>query len=309
MSFTLANARTFMQDYDYTNGSSRATRIYNKIANDACIALHQAGRFDFDRRRGQAIFPARKTAGTVSVAVNGNDITGVGTSFAEADIGGYVRFAGEDLQYEVTGYTSSTAIAADKYRGATALSGATYELTFERQALPSRFRDFDRPILSSGDWVLQPKSLAEIMDMRMYARETGEPRFYCIDWVKLSSTTTVKTAYILVYPSPSEKRVLSFPYLEWPSELTADADDFGTPDTPAADRLVREFLLAFLYREQKDFGAYQTQLQYAEENAARGVSLFRGVKQSTQRSAWTPHSDLGAQISDDTLEAGEPAYE
>ena len=261
MAFTFANAIQFLEDYDKSNIGTKGGRIYKKIANDANMELHRSGKFSFDRRISTITFAAPYSTGTVSVAVDGTTVTGVGTTFTAAMVGGYIRFAGEALSYEITARASNTSITiGEAYHGSAALSGATFVITFDRAALPTRFRDFEKPVISAGIYQLRPTSLHEMILLRQQSPVSGTPYVYTTEEAEVSS---VPTKYMWVYPAPSRKMTLTFAHYVWASELTADADLFRIPYE--GEGALREMMLALLKREQ---GQSDWQAQF---NIARSV--------------------------------------
>ncbi len=309
MSFLLSDARTFLQDRNNQDSSTEATRRYDRIAQKACAHLHTAGNFAFDLRRGRLVFAAVSNTGTVSVAVDGTAVTGVGTSFQTTDVGRFIRFQGEDLSYLISARGSTTGITIENYRGDAAVSGAAYEITTDRVALPTRFRAFEKPVINFNNGRLTPKDLGELQNYRMYTREVGEPYWYAVEFVT-GANDTVPAAYMWVYPAPTSKRVADFMYYIQP-DIPADAgDDFGVPADPVAESLILEFLEAFLLEDQRDYQKAQQKLAYAEAKARKAVGHFRPIKDMQQKRMWNSAEDaVDRGINLSPLAPGEPVYE
>lgn len=73
------------------------------------------------------------STGTVAVASGTGVVTGTGTTFTAAMVGGYFKAAGHTAYYLVTGYTSATSITitdlgGTTYTGGTISSGASYTI-------------------------------------------------------------------------------------------------------------------------------------------------------------------------------------
>lgn len=302
---TLTAALTYLQDYNREATSARDVRICTKIANDANEEFHRMGLFDFDRRWGRLAFAAQKTAGTVSINAGASAVTGVGTAFASADVGGFIRFAGEEETYPVATYVSPTSITiTGTYLMAANLSAGTYSLTNPRVALPARFRQFQKPQSDVVDTPMSPCLLSQIMYWRKFIQETGNPRDYAVEW---SSTPA---PFIWVYPDPLIKTVVDIFYYVHPTPVSAGTDLFGIPEE--CDGALRQLMRAHLYAEQGKPEA-AVELERARQQCFEVAGAFRSISESPQREMWTPSSDLDAEnvyrtSLDNVLAAGEPLY-
>lgn len=290
MSFLLSDAKTYLRDRDRDDNSSRGARIYTRIANDALNALHQLGKFDWMRRFGDLIFNAAYNTGTVSINAGATAVTGVGTTFTAAMTGRYIRFQGETLQYLFTYVGATSGTISPAYAGTSNLAGVAFEITEDRVALPTRFRDYAWP---STDSVVVPrmipKPLEELRAMRKLLRVTTFPWYYATEWVDVS-TPAVPTPYMWVWPAVQNKRVITLPYYTWPAELTLDAEAFGLPNA-SAEAVLREFLKAYLYLEQEQADKFSAQLGVAEKMGREALANFRAQDEQTQREIWTPEKD------------------
>jgi hypothetical protein len=289
VAWTLADILQYIQDNDHANTSTRGARQHKKIANDANLALHSAGDWDFDRTMHRVVLAAEKAGGTLSLAVDAAAITGVGTDFQAADVGSYFRFAGEAQQYRLLTRTTALACTCETYRGAANLSGAAYSLTQDRVALPARFRAFE----VADDGLIGPLDvcdLAELQYDRLHRRETGIPNRCAYE--ETSDPTAVAgaapTPYLWVYPSPTSKTVLDLPVYLWPAEMTDNAHGIGAP--ARAERSYREFVLAYLYREQGDYQKFQAQVQVAVSMARADLGQ-RARRVWGQKRMWNPDED------------------
>ena len=309
MAFTFANAKTFLQDWDRLNSSARGVRNQTKICNDANRAFHGNGKYDFDRRRARLSFAAQYTTGTVAVNAGGTAVTGTGTAFAAADVGKFIRFAGEDLAYEVMTRSGDTAITieAGTYLGTANLSGASFVLTQERKALPSDFRDMVNPVLDQFNWKLQPVEFSDLLQHRQNSRTVATPRSYSIEWVETS--VGVPEPYIWVYPAPQNKHTIEYMYYAWPAEVTADADTFQVP--LQYEPILREYMKAYLYQEQVIFDKFTTQLAIANDMGTKALRNSRGMDEHCRRQEWSPcadHPDSYGGDYDQRIASGEPFY-
>lgn len=296
MSWTLTDIRQHLRDLDAEDGSSRAQRVYDRIANDANRALHEAGNWSFDRVKGRLHFPAQAT-GTCDLSVNGTALTN-GSGFTSADAGKHVRLRGEALQYLISAYGSASALTlAEAYRGDSAVSGGAFSLTQDRLALPTRFRSMGDIYLNDWPEPLQFVTLDELLWERMNARECSVPRCYAIEFYATSTQLdagTSKAPYLWVYPPPSSKRTLDFYYFEWPVEMSNSSDGISAPQP--AEKVHREFLRAYLLLEQGKVAEYETQRNAALGFARSSLAQYRVSADAGARESWTPAADGGRRM-------------
>lgn len=286
MALTLSTIRQFIQDHTNENTSTRGQRIQNRIANQALHALHAGGDWDFDQALVRLVFEAAEDDGTVSVAAGGTALTGVGTAFAAGDVGKYFRFEGEGLQYRMTARSADTTCTIETYRETTALSGASYQLTHDRVALPARFRKAMRADHTDDVGGLQEVSLQALLHMRMHERGVSTPLYCAFDGGSDPDNTdgVHGSKYLWVYPSPTSQFVLQIPAFLKPVEMSADANGISAPYEAEAAYL--EFVLAFSYREQGDFEKYGAALAIAQAAVARDLAAFRSRGRFQQRAMW-----------------------
>ncbi len=79
--------------------------------------------------RQQRLYAPNYVTGTASVALNGQTITGVGTTFTAAMVGRRFRWAdgsGNGVWYRISGYTSSTVITIENAYSAAAVAGQSF---------------------------------------------------------------------------------------------------------------------------------------------------------------------------------------
>ena len=283
--FALSDAIQYLKDRGFEDSSTRAGRVYLKIANEANKRLHMLGKFDFDKRYADLSFAGVYSTGTVSVAAGATAVTGSGTTWTAAMTGRYLRMNGESLQYKVT-YSSPTAFTIPAYAGESNLSAVTYQLTDDRQALPANFRDFAWPLTDNRAVPkLFPRALELIKMWRRLFQMAQYPWFYAVE---VEDVSNVPTPYMNIWPSLSEKRVITIPYYKWPADLAADADKFDIPTE--AEPVLQLFLNALLARESKD-GEWGNLLAEAEKEGRKALAAFRYSSEDLQRESWSPYSD------------------
>ena len=292
MALTYTDILQYLRDNDRNAQGARHDRAYLRIANDACRALHGAGEWSFDRSRHRLTFAAYKTAGTVSVAAGGTAVTGVGTAFATpGDVGKYLRFNGEPQQYLVSAAPSALALTIETYQGETALAGVSYQLTQDRLALPTRVRRIFAPFLSSVQGRLELTELEWLQYERLHGRETGTPRCYAVETAQTvaGGGGLVGSGYLWIYPAPQVQEILEFTCFLWPTEITSGTDGISAP--LQAESAYREFLLAYLFRDQEDTEKWERQFAAALACARRDLAQFRPAPIAGQRAMWTPDGD------------------
>lgn len=304
MAFTLANAKTYLQDRNREDTSARAVREYVKIANEANRALRAAGDWDFDKRFERVSFAGRYNTGTVSVSAGGTTVTGSGTTFTSAMVGRFIRMNGEDLLYRITAFGSGTSVTIETYQGESALSAVAYEIVDERQALPVRFRKMACPIIDRLYSPLYPQRLEDIKDARQRLRNTSYPYFYAVEWAESSS---IPLAYLWLNPAPLDKRVVEVPYYAWPIELASDSDVFNIPS--AGEPVMYKYLDAFLEQVQGKTNDFLGLLTATHSLAREYLAQFRAVDEHQQRIPWTPGGDMGdRRVVTNVFAPGEPRF-
>lgn len=290
MAYLLSDAKQFLLDNNWQDSSGPGLRKLIKICNDANSALHRTGKYDFDRRFASLQFNAPKSAGTVTLTNGSAVVTGATTAFAAADIGSFIRASGEPQTYRFSNVSSATAATLATtvpagYLGTTG-GGKSYVLSNPRVALPTRFRCMERNVIEDGTWRLSPENdLSNLKRWRRWERGSGTPRAYSFEW-EPGSADTIKVPYLWVYPDPSIQIVIEVPYFEWPKAVAVDGDDFGVPDIEAIYEALRHFQLAYLYRENRDFNAYNQQLNVAVSAARESLAEFRTGTENNQRSEY-----------------------
>jgi hypothetical protein len=291
MSFTLTEALTYLQDYDRLNGSARAQRVYTKAVNDGLRELYAAGEFDFSTRVTRLSFAAPYSTGTVSINAGGTAVTGSGTTFTSAMVGRYIRFNGESEQYLIATYTGATSIAieAGTYLGSANLSGVTYTITDERKALPTRCRTIrsmtgNQSTASQAEVdLLEWRPFLDLNECRRTYTTAATPRIFSTKWEDASSGN-VPTGYVHVYPAANIAYLSTVYYSVWPVLVSSGSDTLPIPYE--AEGVIREFMLAFLYREMGK--EWMTQLNKAKAEAVLCLGNTRSASAPKMRAEWTP---------------------
>lgn len=290
MAFTLTQQWEFLRAYDKLNGSTRAQYVYTKIANDVAREMYSLGTADFTQRSTRLSLAVPYTTGTVSVSAGGTTVTGVGTTFTAAMDGRFIRFEGEAEQYEITAFGSTTSLTIEAYLGTANLSGVTYTITEDRKAMPSLFRSVHQVVLANSNssrgsiYTLEPRSFEQINHMRQNYVTAVYPYFFCTKWVTPESGN-VPLGYIYMYPNPSVPQIVTVYYNTWPAVMSTSTDEAPIPYEFEAP--YREFLLAYLYRENKDPN-WVMQLDRAKKLAMDAIAASRSNTSVRQRCEWTP---------------------
>lgn len=289
MSFTLADMKQYLEDYNSSDTSARSIRNYVKIANDSCAAFHNLCNWSFDRRQGQLVFNAAYQTGTVAINVGDTALTGTGTIFTTAMTGRYIRVNNDDVCYKVT-YVSATALTLESaYLGTANVSGVPFCITQDVTALPTDFKSMQNPFITTVWWTLNPADIGDIEMFRIVQHAPNDPLCYAIAWQVDDANAGIPVPYIWVHPQPLNYRIVQFPYYKHVPKLTSDSDTFGVP--AVAEPALREFAKAFLYQLQGDEGMYVNQLQVAERLAKKSCAAFRVQGELPQRKEWTPDLD------------------
>lgn len=200
---------------------SRIIRWINFSQND--IASRWPFEFEFSRCYVQT--QADKTAGTVSVALAGTTVTGVGTSFASGDKRSFIQFSGDTNWYEVTAYTSATSITITPALAGAAISGGTYTLRKVYYDLPTDlFKVFDArqtntpaKLNALGIWTLD----AYQPDINFTGNPVG---YYLFNLDPDIAATAAKQTHVAFYPAPDGVYNIEFRYEMILADLSGDTD-------------------------------------------------------------------------------------
>lgn len=305
--WTLANIRTYLGDRNAKDASTRALRMYDRIANRAMLALHSAGDWDFDLQVRRLVIEALYDTGTVSITQDATALTGSGTAWTAAMVGRFFRFGGQYPTYEMTAYSGGTSVSVDTYRGAT-LSGEDYQLTHDRIALPARFRKFS-PVLTDNVFEVSSRiDLPRLLYLRIHERLVDVPRYHAWEWKKDPSDATgdARAPYVWVYPSAEERQIYDLPMYLHPDPMSVVTD---TPSIPEdLDGLYESFLTAFLEEWKHPKGNWAMMLAQAQEESRKILGHDTTNDDEGQVEYWVPESDWEKPVKRPIMGSGEPVY-
>lgn len=121
---------------------------YRRRVNDIYARdLFTKNDFDFMSRVGTLTIPAGYSTGTVSVAISGTAVTGVGTVWTTTMTGYKFRFYGNQDIYTFTYGSATTGTISPAFSGDAAISGGTYLIFQDTFSLTS---DYDRIVDPPG---------------------------------------------------------------------------------------------------------------------------------------------------------------
>ena len=292
MAFTATQGLEFLRNSDKLNGSARAQALYYKMMNDAQREYWSMATPDHTQRSTRVSLAVPYTTGTVSISAGGTAVTGSGTTFTSAMVGRFIRFNGEAEQYEITANpgASATALTIETYLGTSNLSGVEYVISEDRKAMPTLFRSVHQVVLSNASgargqlYYLEPRSFEQMNHMRQSYLTAVYPYFFCTKWVAPSSGN-VPVGYIYLYPNPSVAQIVTIYYNTWPALLSTGTDEFSVPYEHEGS--IRELLLAFLYRENRDPN-WMAQLDRARKVTLDTVGATRSNTAPRFRQEWQP---------------------
>jgi len=310
MALTLAEIRQHLRDMDHEDGSDRAQRVYDQIANDANMALHSAGDWSFDRTPHRMVFPAVKSDGTVAVNVDATAWAGTGTAFADADVGKHIRIGSEDTQYLISAVTDTENLTGEAYRGDADASGESYQITQDRLALPARFRAYDAPRLAGCNWMLDQKiTLDQLLELRMFGQAVSTPHSCAVGHYTSSAIGGAPAPYLWVYPSPLEKTIIEMVMYQHPFEMTDATHGISAPQ--AAEIAYKAYLRGFLYEVQGYMDKASAALMAADEFSRRKLREYAHKRDLGTREMWTPGGNKGRRFHNRgpaSLASGEPVH-
>lgn len=104
--------------------------------------LLEKRKWSFAIKQSQFIFPNQVTTGTVTVTLNSNAVTGVGTAFTASMIGQQFRINTLTPIYTIIAVGSTTTLTLDQIWGAATKAGANYQIYTAYQIPPTDFHAF-----------------------------------------------------------------------------------------------------------------------------------------------------------------------
>ena len=163
-----------------------------------------------------------RTDGTITVTLDSKAVTGVGTSFAAADIGGQIIVNGDLNQFEVAAVASTTALTlSDNYIGDNAGSGKSYTIFFDRYSLPSDIARLTKVLDRRNFVFLHEVIFSEIRELFNISFQTGDPRQFAIEFDQIfffPSPSTTKT-FEIIYQRKPIITITDNEFIDWPEEL------------------------------------------------------------------------------------------
>jgi hypothetical protein len=158
-------------------------RKYQRRVNDIYARdLFSKHDFEFMSRIGTITIPAGYTTGTISVAIGGSAVTGVGTVWTAAMTGYKLRFFGNQDIYTFTRTGATTGTISPAFSGDTAISGGQYMIFQDTFSLAA---DYDRMVDPPGFYY------------DYYNARVSLLRKMTLDWYKLWST--VRSLFPMYY--------------------------------------------------------------------------------------------------------------
>lgn len=177
------------------------------------------------------------TTGTVSISQDGTTVTGVGTSFAAADVGKFIRIDGDDTPIVVASRSSTTSITVGTAWAPAAVSGGTYSLFPLRYALPAGAQ--------KANWIKRTLPLTEA---------TQE----WLDYVDPQRTSTASVAthwaaaprssadlyQVELWPVATTPVAYTVEYLKGHTDMSADADTPLLPSSVVENKALHDLFMA-----------------------------------------------------------------
>lgn len=167
------------------------------------------------------------TAGTVSIGAGSQSVVGVGTSFANSNIGSYIQFSSSNDWYKITAVASTLALTIESpYVGTSALAaGSGYTIRKMFYSLGSTVDQIldARQMISPG--FVDLVDYREFDIFRPYPNSTGNPLIMVQFGLDSSGNLQVS-----LYPIPSQIENLDIKFKKKPIDLVANTDTSLIPD-------------------------------------------------------------------------------
>lgn len=292
---TYADLVQFLKDRNVSDSSARTVRNYLKIIQDANFALHNEGKFEFDRMSAKLRFNEAYSTGTVATSNGGPGVIGNGNTLWTSDQDDrWLRVLGNAILYQIDEVLTVSALNLKEDYFSDLADGIqspfNYQITDTRVALPARFRDFVDPLLTlTLGGKLAPLDINELRQSLMKLQSAGLMQSYAVEWVQ---GTGEKLPYLWVCPSPLNNCSLAIDYYAWPTQpIGSGTEYFGIPLD--AEPVLREFAKAFLLQEQNGLGDANAaaQMSFAKNVCRKSLNHFVAKVNNNQREPWTPDGD------------------
>lgn len=277
MSYTLLDGRTFLRDNNLRDTTERGLRLEVRLCNHA-LALLRLGlgaKLEPDRTTTAIKFAAAlQGPGTVAIQTDLLTLNGSVAATYGAEVVGRMIYIGSDLRpYRIAAYVLDTGVhkltLAETYKGELlTLTAYSFTIADERQILPTDFKTLDDADQGSMLYTMEPLLEVAQMDvLRSRTRYFTVPKYYAVEFDTASSE---RRAYLRVWPAPQQAVILDLWYYGGPATLAGDADSFGLPNTPEAQVVIEEYLLAVLKKHQgAELAEYQVFIAGADALAMR----------------------------------------
>lgn len=268
---TLTDLQT--QVKDYVNGASLA-----RVGRAANLVLRQIHRKFSPIERSTITTTQDVTAGTISVTQGATGVTGVGTSFNSAMIGGMIRITGSTAWFTILSTPTTTSLTLSSAWAAATVSGGTYTIVFPFLVFPTTVEEVCRiwepnktPLRFASDEYRQEVELAT-MSTPSY------PQWFIP--TRMDTTAGADTLRYQLAPAPDIRYVLEYSYKRRKVYYTI-TDGATTSDLPSIydDALLYGTLWQVWDQEDKQdrssywYGMYQTALRDIMAASANPASM------------------------------------
>lgn len=187
------------------------------------------------------------TTGTVSITQGDTAVAGVGTAFAAADVGKYIRINGDETPLKIATRTSTTAITVEKAWAKATASTVTYSLFPFRYALPSAAQKVN--------WVKRTRALKETTQEMLDAIDpqrttSSDPATH---WAPAERDSS-DLYQVELWPVASAPVAYAVEYLKGHTDLSATGDAPMVPSSVIENKALHDALMAeFIRTGQQSF--------------------------------------------------------
>jgi len=196
------------------------------------------------------------STGTVSITQDATAVTGVGTSFAAADVGKYIRINSDDTPLKIATRTSTTAITVEKAWAKASVSAVAYSLFPLRYALPSGAQKLN--------WIKRTLPLVEatIEDLNAADPNRTSTSDRSTHWAPVERDST-DLYQVELWPVNTSAVAYACEYLKGHTDLSATTDTPLVPSGVIENKALHDCTMALFLKsgDQKFFTAAQTYYQ------------------------------------------------
>lgn len=207
MAITLASLVDFAKRFSEDSNTQWADEMYLDLVNDVIAQVFNSARWPFLEAETSIAMLVPYETGTITTDGT-TAVVGSGTTWLTTwPTGAVLEIEGDNNQYVVTTFGSSTALTLDKAVQRSNASGLTYTLSFPCYDLPTDMLEIGPPQRTTWNNCLVPVNFEQYLHLRQGTYFSGMIQHYAV--IPGDGTTGPK---LYLYPAPGFAELLRFNY-------------------------------------------------------------------------------------------------